>query len=188
MEMIVIPRLSHNNNGVRKAKKKRAQTVNPSGAEQKKKKKPGGGVGSVSAHSNFHRSNTYTAVVYHIRVYKYNNASDGPKAIVSRASSPPPRQQHLDSIITYVFFFILSSLSPPPSIYMLMGEPRGCRGVKKPRVRHMSILSLLRDFVMWTPFGLLGNKKKKYVSRPLHTQSLFTRERLTSFFVVLFPF
>ena len=157
-------------------------------AARSKKKKPGGGVGSVSAHSNFHRSNTYTAVVYHIRVYKYNNASDGPKAIVSRASSPPPRQQHLDSIITYVFFFILSSLSPPPSIYMLMGEPRGCRGVKKPRVRHMSILSLLRDFVMWTPFGLLGNKKKKYVSRPLHTQSLFTRERLTSFFVVLFPF
>ena len=42
MEMIVIPRLSHNNNGVRKAKKKRAQTVNPSGAEQKKKKNPAG--------------------------------------------------------------------------------------------------------------------------------------------------
>ena len=142
MEMIVIPRLSHNNNGVRKAKKKRAQTVNPSGAEQKKK--PGGGVGSVSAHSNFHRSNTYTAVVYHIRVYKYNNASDGPKAIVSRASSPPPRQQHLDSIITYVFFFILSSLSPSIYIYVNGGAPwlPGCKKASSPA--HVNIITTTR--------------------------------------------
>ena len=98
-------------------------------AARSKKKKPGGGVGSVSAHSNFHRSNTYTAVVYHIRVYKYNNASDGPKAIVSRASSPPPRQQHLDSIITYVFFHSFLSLSPSIYIYVNGGAPwlPGCK-------------------------------------------------------------
>lgn len=136
MEMIVIPRLSHSNN---RQHKKRRLSIRRLGSQK--------AAGALALYRRIQISIhlIHSHIIYIYYIYIYIN-------VYNIRFSQGVSLWHLWSVC-YVTYVMLKQHLSPLSIYMLMGEPRGCWGVKKyiyiyigNQVRHMSILSLLRDF------------------------------------------